>query len=806
MPNSASTSTYTTMMRSTSKDRPYTKDLFDLWAALLIQLQLTDHRSLFRTYPSTFTTDEAVEILSHLEFTQLVSTSNPLDPSNPILSRTTTTFNMSRTMAKTLGQHFINARLVENATDPQNRTMKDRGIWIPTPKGKYMIQDFGHRARVSIKHMQSSLARVYSFPIVRLERLLDDDQLSLSRSNLMEIFKIMMEWLPTDTIMIDDVGGIDTNTIKEYKDTFYGYQCFEWISEYTSVVTKEEAEMVAAEFIQYGWILQIYDKSDRDLSKKDKTILFKAGRKTQYYLTDKGRQVIESNSNQGIHHFLTGGPSIARTTPRSRTQSSTTTHTAGSEGITNSSSNSSIICIDSNNTIITPASAILSTRSKKEEHASRLLPTTAISPDLNTAPKAIITKTMEPSNMNPTTEIEEQVEDNKIVTSESVLQVENTCDFGFSSTLSTTSSMGTTVCSARNQLSITKEEKEEEETEKDVPSLRQTLEQLKLTKHRRSSDLNSQGSHDQTNQQPPSSQHARLQHILEDPLIRMYFRQFLKSCFCEENINFWVDYNALIKKMSFVVVGGKDDDTEQRMSPELIQTITPNLCNSLLVRCCAIYNTYFCPENAPNELNIVHGIRYEIIKYMQSTFTSTMNSTDDDDSSSSSSSSRRRRRRSSRSSSSNRRRSNSNSSISSDDGHYHSSNVRKTTRLKKKTTIANASNVPFGSISVSSQGLLSSGDIPLSFQRKTDISRKKKKNGNYDGPVYMSIREGVKESPQTCLLKIIHLYDQVNENVCRTMAQDSVPKFMKTIKYKELMQNYYQSSYKKEDKELNEDK
>lgn len=110
-------------------------------------------------------------------------------------------------MAKTLGQHFINARLSENASDPQNRTMKDRGIWSPTPKGKFMIQDFSHRARVPIKHMQAPLSRIQSFPIVQFERLLDDDQISFSRQNMIEAFKTMMEWLPTDNIMIDDIGG-----------------------------------------------------------------------------------------------------------------------------------------------------------------------------------------------------------------------------------------------------------------------------------------------------------------------------------------------------------------------------------------------------------------------------------------------------------------------------------------------------------------------------------------------------------------------------------------------------------------------
>ncbi|KAI8874658.1 hypothetical protein K501DRAFT_281113, partial [Backusella circina FSU 941] len=201
-----SLSTYTSLMRVNSKGRPYAKDVYDLFSAMMIQIPITDHRSFFRTYPNSITTDEAVEALSHLKFTHLVSTPNPNDPKTPLITRTTTTFSMSRHMAKTFGQYCINSRLAENAADPQNRTMKDRGIWYLTPKSKYMIQDFSQRAQVSIRHMQSQLATIQSFKIVQFERLPDDDQLSFSRPNMTQAFKVMMNWLPTDTLMVDDIG------------------------------------------------------------------------------------------------------------------------------------------------------------------------------------------------------------------------------------------------------------------------------------------------------------------------------------------------------------------------------------------------------------------------------------------------------------------------------------------------------------------------------------------------------------------------------------------------------------------------
>jgi hypothetical protein len=406
--------------------------------------------------------------------------------------------------------------------------------------------------------------------------------------------------------------------------------------------------MVGAEFVQYGWISQILDKSDRDLGKKD--IMFKSGKKTQYYLTDKGRQVLECPSNQLV---LFGPPSS-----RSRTQSSATAST---------SSNSSILTNNS------PSSF----RVKKEECASRLLPTTMMTSLEDTTlliPKAIITKQKTTSS-----------EDTPSI--ESTLQIENPCDFGFSSASSTASSVG-------------------------ASSLEEQISQLRISSEKFDSKSTFGGDH----HIQPNSQDARLQNILEDPLVRMYFRQFLKSCFCEENVKFWVDYTALVKKLSY------EDNPNKDQIPDA-------LCDTLLMHCCSIYNNYFCPDNAPSELNIDHGLRYDIIQYMQANFT------------------------------------NKNSDANE--------------------SVADALNVPFGSISVSSQGVLSSS-ATTSFVRK--------KRRGHSGNGSLMLKEGIKDSPQTCLLYILHLYDQANRHICRIMAEDSVPRFMKTPKYKELMKSYYQEA------------
>lgn len=491
------------------------------------------------------------------------------------------------------------------------------------------------------------------------------------------------------------VLGVDNqNIIESYKNAFFGYQCFEWIMEYTSVVSNDESESIAAEFVLYGWIQQVLDKSDKSQSKKDETAVFKTGRKTQYYLTDKGRFVLDTDSNTVTHTPIPGG-TLSLAAARSRAHSST------------SSSNSSIMTNNSNK-LLSP----LKNNSKKEDHSSRLLPTTAESLLANDEsgsviiPKAIITKQKITTKTNDSAVV---VEDE-----ESALQIDNSsCDFGFSSASSTTSSTATTVEVSSSISKSTFNNRKAVINVTDIP-IDEQMNKLKVS---------AAPTHNTTDQ--PSSQNSRLQNILNDPLIRLYFRRYLKSSFCEENVNFWVDYTALVKKIGVTAEEEYNEDIEAKLKKRIEQLPT-EFCESLLTHCSTIYNTYFCPQNASSELNIDHGLRHDIIQYMQATFVPCLKSNKND-----------------------------------------------------PIDLSSAARVdaPFGSISVSSHGILTSS-----------VAR------NNDGVLGTTsvMREGLQESPQLCLYKIIYLYDLANEHVCKIMAQDSVPRFIRTDKYRDLMQSYYQ--------------
>ncbi|KAI8968445.1 hypothetical protein BDF20DRAFT_182590 [Mycotypha africana] len=814
MSTSAAMSTYTTMMRVNSEGRPFAKDLYDLFSALLIQLPLSQHRSLFKTYPSTFTTDEAVEKLGHLEVTNLVYTPNPLDVSNPILTRTTTTFSMSKDMAKALAQHFIHARLFESVTDPQNHRniLKDKrggSIWTLTPKGKFMIQDFSHRARVPIKHMHDHLNRVQlHFPIVQFERLYDDDQISYTRQTIVDTFKRMMDCISTDTILIDDIGGLNNVNFIEYRDTFYGYQSFEWISEYTSVVSQREAESVASEFLQNGWMAQLIDKSDRESYKREDVVNFKLDRRTQYYMTDKGRLLLQKNSSQNSH-LCPNGKTLAAATAiptvgftdcvqRPRNQSSTTVNSSNSSIKTANSKTST----NQQQLLTSPPKQHSSSQTPIENlkaedtagpgYASRLQSTTnySLAELKDLIPKASITqyKTVEDGYASK----ESLTKEINSLPTDSVLQLDSNYDFGFSSISSTSSSMTTSTLRTKPSHIAAEKQFNPEHLEQTGEACTQLKEQLQGLEGTTDVSLRNNNVQPTTSttlcdyqnnavfkshaRQNSNSQNSKLQSILEDPLTRMYFRQFLKSCFCEENINFWVDYTSLLKKVQSSFLNSSAASSMSTSSSSSTSTTLYNIIavdskilpqsysyESLLTHCYAIYNNYFCSDTAFNELNIDHGLRYEIALYIQSIFPNSYN----DDSYKTM-----------------------NKELGDNNGSSSDEDINK--------GIADAAYVPFGSISVSAtqqqHHIISSPPMSKNnsssshgFRRSNSYHRNRHSNTFQQGILSLKGTTSDTTLLHHHLCNILRLYDHANEHICSMMAEDSLPKFLKTQKYKELI-------------------
>ncbi|KAI9270853.1 hypothetical protein BY458DRAFT_533581 [Sporodiniella umbellata] len=540
-----------------------------MFSAVLLQIQLSDHRSLFRNYPNTFSTDEAIKVMSSLQFVHLRRQPDPSNPKVQIATRTTTTFSMDMTTAKNMIHYFLMARLIQNATDPnQWTTMREKGFWSPTPKGRYVIQEFAAYTQVEINAILRSLPS--SPKIINIERIVDyDDKITFARDNMTLVFKSMLNSLSLDPIVWDEVGGIERKNLYQYQHTFLAQHAVEWLMDRVTVTCTDEAEMIAAEFVLFGWIALVLDRSDKSLNTKDEGITFKTGRNTVYYVTERGYiaaswklpkdETIHTASNVSLHSQTSAGSNSIRSTSLSNK---------------------------------------------------------TIKPSEDTVEK-------EPS------EIDEKE------------------------------------CHNENQEITPKPPR--------PPSMTFT---------------DSSMSHNSSTSVKDSSQYTRLYHILETPLLRMHFREFLKANYCTENILFWVDYDRLLRNY------------KSEMSP-LEQ----------LSRCYNIYESYLSPK-AVSDVNIDHTLRQDITQYIQSTF-----------------------------------------------------------------IVCRQPNTAMTFI------------VPDLIQHKQDRLLLLPPQATLKNRVF-TIQGGY--SPERCLLKMIGLLGKVNDHVCKMMAEDSVPKFVKTHRYKELVSPKYQ--------------
>ncbi|KAI8880019.1 regulator of G protein signaling superfamily [Backusella circina FSU 941] len=583
MPNSdPSHSTYTSMMRLTKNGRPFTKDLYDMFAAVIMQINLTDHRILFRTYPYTFTTDEATNFKKSFQFIHVDHSTDA--EGRQISTRTTTTFSMDYNTAKRLLQYFLDARLIKNIGDPNSDTVRDKGLWRPTPKGKCVLTDFSQETQVKLTQtlldaLTSPIINTATCRFIWLDRLSNDDQIMFCRANMTAAFKAMCESLEPDTLMLDDIGGIEKRHLVQYEHSYVGLHCVDWICDHISVSCREEGEAVAAEFVLCGWLAQVLDKSNKSLNIREKDVSFKTTRNAIYHVTNRGCLVV------------------------------------GWKTTDDSSIEQSGISINSNG-------------SNKKSYT--------------TAPPGDHAKSIPEEDQ--------------------------------SDAASTTSSIDM----ACEDLLVL-----EQSSSTRPPS-------MSLTDSSMSRSSTNSTTSPQQQQKRDVSQWARLFHILETPLLRMYFRDFLRASYCVENINFWVDHNHLLKHLR--------NNTRTQLE--------------LLSECYCIYETYIGPK-ATADVNIDHTLLQDTIHYVNTVF-----------------------------------------------------------------TISNKPPPDLVYFLVpASAGVARSAKPPRQLLLPSQIASKKR---------IVSLNKDI--TIEKCLMKLIKMLGRVSEHVCRIMAEDSVPKFAKTEKYKELIQ------------------
>ncbi|PFH52567.1 hypothetical protein AMATHDRAFT_139583 [Amanita thiersii Skay4041] len=495
------------MMKTTKRGRPFLKDTLDLFATLIVSLELANHKQFFRNFPCSFTTDEAVQNLSSLKFSQSNRGPDPREPSRIVTTTTTTTFSMTREMAMAMSQHFMDARLVENAVDANINLFKDRGVYQLTPKGLHVLERFINKNGINSDHLQSVFqSQPICIKLLHLERRSSDDEIIVSQGVITALFRRFAGRHPNYKTPASDsldayqkynerAKGIPLHDFTEkaqplmgkpqqnHRFCFQAVHALEWLCDFTSIVGREEAAEMAAQFVRFSLITLVHDKRKGN----DSTIIFTVRNSAPGTNLPVSIQGEFRCTNKATYKITEEGCRVAQWDGSTRSQSS--------DSPTGSTSN---------------------------------------------------------------------------LTAERT-SVDGSGDAG------------------------------------DGPRRDARL-------HRRISIAG--GLNDRHTKE---SNAERLRYIIDDLTTRHLFREFLRNNFCEENLSFWLDVEDFKRKFgvtsSAVAVG-----------PNRIHSRTPGQAamerhhESLINTAFNIYNKYLAPSSQC-ELNIDHGLRNEMVKYLEEVVT-----------------------------------------------------------------------------------------------------------------------------------------------------------------------------------------
>ncbi|RKF63164.1 Developmental regulator flbA [Erysiphe neolycopersici] len=319
------------LLRMTNDDRPFTRDFKDLFATLIVSLPLAPHRIRLTRIEHSFLSEEAINNLGSLKFSQSNRMPDPKDPSRIVTTTTTTTFSMSREMARSVCQRFLDARFIESADGKHSKDFPMKGaLWQLTPKGVFVLERFCGKNGIHQRHVTELInSSRNTMQLVILERDPGSDKLSSDRSTIEVIFR---RFVGQNGPNIKSNTNANTNTsdsdsLNEYKDsisgvrmtserrigsrmftmTFTGRATTDWLMECCTTVDRLESTEIATLFLTHGLMTCVH--VDRQYltqfggSKKDITSIFQPTKNAIYQLTSKGKDVVEMKNrdytNQG---------------------------------------------------------------------------------------------------------------------------------------------------------------------------------------------------------------------------------------------------------------------------------------------------------------------------------------------------------------------------------------------------------------------------------------------------------------------------------------------------------------------------
>ncbi|KAL9118599.1 MAG: hypothetical protein Q9187_004854 [Circinaria calcarea] len=297
------------LLRMTDEERPFTRDFKDLFSTLMVSLPLGPHRVRFQKIEHTFTSEEAINNLGSLKFSQSNRMPDPKDPSRIVTTTTTTTFSMAKEMARSVCLRFVDARFIETADGKPVQGFPLKGaVWQLTPKGMHVLTRFCQRNGINQRHVLEVLdSPRNSMHLVVLERDAATDKLSQDRATIEVIFRrfagdnanTKLLTSTSDSESLNDFynGLIGVKMAKDCKVgdrvhtySFTGKAAIDWLMDCCTTVDRREAFEVACLFVQHGHIVAVAE--DKVFANQNPgAARFQPTKNAIYVPTEKGQRV-----------------------------------------------------------------------------------------------------------------------------------------------------------------------------------------------------------------------------------------------------------------------------------------------------------------------------------------------------------------------------------------------------------------------------------------------------------------------------------------------------------------------------------
>ncbi|OJK02471.1 hypothetical protein ASPACDRAFT_58781 [Aspergillus aculeatus ATCC 16872] len=298
------------LLRMTEDDRPFTKDFMDLFSTLMVSLKLDSHRVRFTKYDHSFTSEEAINNLGSLKFSQSNRMPDPKDPSRIVTTTTTTTFSMAKEMARSVCQRFVDARFIESVDGKASQLFPLKGaLYQLTPKGINILQRFCQRNGITARHVIDVLESPRNtMQLVNLERDSETDKLSHDRATIEVIFrrfagqdgpnvKSSISTSDSDSLSDYSNGLVGVKMAKERKikdkivsNTFTGKAAVDWLMDCSTTIERRETVLIAELFVKYGLIMMLQE--DQFITLPDDSIAtFQPSKNAIYGITERGQRV-----------------------------------------------------------------------------------------------------------------------------------------------------------------------------------------------------------------------------------------------------------------------------------------------------------------------------------------------------------------------------------------------------------------------------------------------------------------------------------------------------------------------------------